>query len=368
MNPNQTQSNAGTGPKKPKEPDPIVGITPVGQPAYANIPYCNNAYYFHTHPIIQQLGQNPRWTMSGVKSKTGKVPLDAWHYVDRGGEKIGARGHDQNYLMTLEGVYKTFYQEICTLQNVPYVYYLDCLIDDIVCLDVEPDCSNELKQMFLRLPFLYGEFSLSGKGLHLLLPLPKDIFSQYPQAQKKLKMQNAKEGYEILLNHWMTFTGNMLYPAQNLVDMEEFRKIFDIECKKQVESELKRQIDAKLIAPEEIPGFNAIMARMQYGSVNPKLPSQYETMSHYEYGSASFIMHKLYRILRAYPVYTMNHTYTDEEIIMLIYYKLVDVLQHREKHDTERDGLPYLVYIIRNLVSKNPFKQEHPTLPKQATQ
>lgn len=364
MIPNSPEQNPAI--KKPKEPDPIVGITRVNPPVYTDIPYTNDPYYFHTHPIISALGKNERWTLSGVKSKTGKVPIDAWFYVDRRGEKIGARGHDSTYLMTLENVYKSFYNEICYMQNVPYVYFLDCFQDNLVCLDVEPDCDENLKQLFLKLPFLYGEFSMSGKGLHLILPLPKHIFDKYAAAQKKIKMQNANEGYEILLYHYMTFTCNMIQPVQNPVDISEFYKVFEKECIKQTEAEVKKQVNAELIPPENIPGFNNIMARMRYGSTNPKLPSHYPTMSHYEYGTASIVMHRLYRILRDNPVYLMMHRYTDEEIIMLIYYRLVDVLQHRDKHDTERDGLPYLVYVVRDIVSKNPFTNAPGPLPKNA--
>ena len=342
-------------------------ITEVHEPKYPDIPACGNLYYFYSHPIIQRIQNLEAWTLSGKTEKSQKVPLDAWEYK-LSHRLVGAVTSASNCLMTLRHAYDTFLPDIAGLPRVPYVHKLDCCASHLVCLDVEPSCDEELKRRFLRMPFAYGEYSLSGKGFHLLFELPDEIFRKYPAAQKKLKMQHESGQYEILLNHYMTFTENMLYGAPDPLGMQEFHEVFEDLCRVQQHKEDVRHVTPELIPKEDIPYFDYVMWYLKK-TRNNRDPDSYPSPSQYEFGTISVIANQLYYILHNRMSMLQGYTYSDQEIIMLIYYKLVDEIPYREKHDTYRNGLPYLIFRIQSLVQlmPSPYSPEYEAFRRERT-
>src|SRR5699024_2889070 len=94
---------------------------------------------------------------------------------------------------------------------------LNALVDRVAVLDIEKTCPDELKEALCRLPALYRERSMSGQGVHLVLPLP-DSFEDFRDAAAKRVVKGPHGWYEILLGHYVTFTRDVLPEPTNVLD------------------------------------------------------------------------------------------------------------------------------------------------------
>lgn len=93
--------------------------------------------------------------------------------------------------------------------------HLDWQNDQVIVLDIEPDCPPEVRNQLLRLvtgnstqypgPALYSEVSMSGRGYHILLPVPDAMFS-LPGVSSRVKLQHPNKWFEVLMYHWITFS------------------------------------------------------------------------------------------------------------------------------------------------------------------
>lgn len=342
------------GSKKKNQQELEKGLAVVHPPIYPEIPYCADMRYFFTHPLIQRIAGIKRWTCSGCNGITEKIPLDAWAYYDKH-IIVGAKTWDEMCLMDLKSAWRIWSYEFPDRNApVPMAFFLDWMETGLVCLDIEPECDPNLRNRLLRLPFLYGDFSLSGKGFHLMFNVPKELFDRYPDAQKKVRMQSQDGTYEILLQHYMTFTGNMLYAMAPPEDMSLFYTLFEDLCKRQKPAVKEIDIDCDLMPLEAIPYQQFLMPRIRRGIHMTKTPEDFESLSNYEFSWISNIMNTVYTILRQKPAYIHGHKYTEQEIIMLIYYTAKDLIPYREKHDTFRDGMPWVMHMAYKCVCKNP--------------
>ena len=158
--------------------------------------YYENFPEFYSHPFIKEIKDNSRWTVSGLTSlddRTNKKPIDIWELHDIG-TLHGAREHNSTCLMTLDEL-------LDFLPNAAnHAYYLEAMEDEYVILDIEPDCPQQLKNMFLDMDYVYGETSMSGKGYHLVFPLPLEI-DKYPKAKTKKVWQDKTRYFELHLEH-----------------------------------------------------------------------------------------------------------------------------------------------------------------------
>lgn len=155
-------------------------------------------------PALEKLAANPRWAVS----TPNKMPLVVREYCETGAVR-GASCHVEEDMCTLGEIAEM-------LPSAPNAaYYLNKALDACVMLDVEPKASAELKRSSLGLPWSYAEASMSGQGLHLLIPL-KDIsqlLDRYPYAQRRvIKAKDAS--WELHLEHWVTFTGMAIDPME----------------------------------------------------------------------------------------------------------------------------------------------------------
>lgn len=155
-------------------------------------------------PALEKLAANPRWAVS----TPNKMPLAVRDYCETGAVR-GASCHVEEDMCTLWEIAEM-------LPSAPNAaYYLNKALDDYAVFDVESKASAELKRSFLRLRWSYAEVSMSGQGLHLLIPL-KDIsqlLDRYPYAQRRvIKAKDAS--WELHLEHWVTFTGMAIDPME----------------------------------------------------------------------------------------------------------------------------------------------------------
>lgn len=294
---------------------------------------------FYENDFIQSISQNEKWTISDKD----KVPIDMFSLIYQ--HKItGALFNDSKSLVTLDKLC----DEVPDAKN--NAYYLDALTDNYVVLDIEKTCPISLKNKLLRLPYVYGELSLSGKGYHLVFPLPKECLEKYPIVKKKIVMKEEHGYYEILLMHYVTFTRNTL-PVTDSTDQSAFIKLFEKMAAKQRETE-KTDVDVSDIKPDNIPLEDTIINILRRQTYSKTLEDFYNDKSKYEYGYIGFFAYKLNCILNT-SVIKKEHTYTDNEKAWLIYEVAKDIIPYRGKHEETRRGLPWLLYLSQEIISRN---------------
>lgn len=288
---------------------------------------------FRNHPFVQSIASTRRWTFSTEK----KMPVDMYDFEYHEGAMNGALYQDERSLVSLDKLH-------ALVPSPPnYAFFLDALQDGFVVLDIEPSCPEDYRKKLLETPYVYGEVSMSGKGLHLVYPLPKSIHD-YPNAKPKLKMLHERRYYEILLCHYITFTGRQIAPSSGT---ESFEILFDAMCREQKPSSAVRiaDFDPMESKPDDIPLEKEILAavssRCRYG----KTPEDFGgDLSRFEWG----LIGKYYRALRSVTrssfAKSARAEYTDDHMAWLLYLSVSPVIPHREKHDTMRGGMPFLLW------------------------
>lgn len=285
--------------------------------------------------FVHDLKDKPKWTISDKN----KMPVDMGELAH--GRIKGALQPAEPYTTTLDRC----------LEIIPnpanHAFYLDVTRDNYVVLDIEPTCPERIKRTLLELDFQYAETSMSGKGMHLVFPCPRELWDN-PIARSKVVLKQRDKYYEILLNHWVTFTHNALDVKPG---NRPFAKLFEAMCATQ-EVLSKADTDINADEPDDIPDKDFILYILTGGSEYRKTPADFNgDVSKYEFGMAGFLYRKLLRVLKTIKIRNNGHTYTDNEKAWLIYYASLETLEHRDKHDQRRDGMPMLLYNAKNAIA-----------------
>lgn len=311
---------------------------------------------FYGNETIKKISEKPRWTISD----TNKRPIDMYEWTS----KHAVKGCD----IQLEGSTMTLKEldAIFADIGVPdlHTFYLDVMEDDIVILDVEPACPDAIKRRILTLPYLYGEVSMSGKGLHLAFPKPKN-FDEFENAAKKVALKDGHGYYEILLNHWITFTGRTLEMpiaknVENQTDFEEFyAKIASIQ-KSSEENEVDFEFEDISIA--DIPESDYIIELLTTANHYPKRPSNFNgDMSSYEYGWFCYKYRRMRQILKLSRIIETGHDYTPQEQACMLREIARIALPKRDKHETwNLRGMSWLTYLAKTVVARKSNESPYP--------
>lgn len=301
---------------------------------------------FQNEPFIQTIKNNYKWTISDKD----KRPIDFYKLIDEG-LIVGAQKRDQSTLTTLE----TLHTYIPNAAN--YAYYLDAIVDNFVILDIESTCPQDLRDKFLKMNYLYAEPSMSGKGLHLVFKLPLSIYN-YPGAIARPAIQEEHKYYEILINHFVTFTGNPLPLCQN--PTENFDELFNqmaepykfIQERHDVEIE---QLDEK---PDH-PCIDIVLDKLfdlakNYKKTknNFKDDTGRNDLNRYEFGTMVWIDGLMQTCLKR-PSIACYRPFTEDEQAYIIVQVAKEIIPYREKHNTKRNGLPWLWYLAREVMAKS---------------
>ena len=308
---------------------------------------------FLENPLIEALAQEEAWSISDKD----KRPLDIFE-LETYRRVVGCRPDMPGSMVTLDHM----------LRLVPdppnLAFFLNADVQGYVCLDVEKTCDEELKQRFLSMAFVYGETSLSGKGLHLWFPMPNNI-GAYPDVRHKIKLRETRGKYELLMrSHWVTFTGNMVEPVPAPVGAETLT----IE---NVYADLARQAPKPPVSVtgavcdgcadiSQIPDIDYIMDLLLNRNPFEKVPEDFPDdnnaarcdMSRYEYAYISSRYRLLRMILKLSRIEGNGHVYTIDERWAILLECAVSFLDHREKHDQMRCGMPYLAYNTRSILMR----------------
>lgn len=255
----------------------------------------------------------------------------------------GAKYTDARSLVTLDELRNA----LPTATN--NAYYLDALVDNIIILDIEPKCPDDIKQELLKLPYIYGEISMSGKGYHLVFHLP-DNFYNFPVATQKVVMKEEHGYYEILLNHWVTFTRNMIAPAPQDAAKDNFEQFFAKIASVQKEV-VRGVIDVTDLEPDDFPFKDDILGLLMRQPYYKTISDFSDDHSRFEYAFIGFLYYKLRCILNVSRIKNA-HNYTDTEKAWMLYLVAKERLPYRSKHDESRDGLPWLLYTAREVIAR----------------
>lgn len=306
-----------------------------------------NLAYFSKHPFIQTIAQNSRWTAS----TKNKMPIDI-NWLKTTQYIKGARFEDNNQPLV----------DLQELQNVipnatNATYLLNQALDDFVILDIEPKCPAFVRDELLRLPYIYCEISMSGQGFHLVFPTPDSQHKDVILA--KAALQHEHRWYEFLLNHYVTFTGNICHPPQGITlrPHEDIVKVFDELAENAIIASYAEVDTSHLPSLSDIPYGKEIVQYITH-TKSPYNKTQADFMdddginpdpSGYEFGVAGFYFKRLKMMLESTRY--AAHDYTELELMILLYEIVKYFVPYREKHAETRDGLPYLMYSCKRVVT-----------------
>ena len=303
----------------------------------------NSSYQtFRNNTFIDSIAHKEKWTVSTNK----KVPIDMYMFMYRN-VICGAIHNNDLSLVSLD----VLHQQIPDAAN--YAFYLDALVDNFVILDIEPKCPDDIRAKLVTMPCLYCETSMSGKGIHMIFTLPKDILNKYPEAKEKIVFKEPHGWYEILINHYATFTGNQI-PANIDTNDDEFRALFK-EMAQEQKVVAKADVNIKPLESVDTYEANFILKSLasQAHNYTKKLSDFNDDHSKYEFSINAFLYHKLLKMLNAPAIQKSGHVYTDSEIAWFLYKTTSEFLTPRAKHDEERNGMPWLLYLASEVIAHN---------------
>lgn len=305
-------------------------------PAWAELPKWTCLFEaFRSNPAIDSIASIPRWSISNQH----KVPMNMHRYEFEFETDRGASPYVPDTMRTLDEM------RILIPNAKNYCFLLDPE-DSPLCIDIEPTCSDLLKASLSKLPALYRETSRSGNGIHLLLPNGTDanLIDEFPNAASKTKLQASDRSHEILRAHWVTFTMNQIAaPTPTDADFNVLLKPLYSQA-----TPPKASVDilcAEDIDISDIPDGDTILRILDDGSPYRKSPGDFSNdMSRYERGLMCFIAKQMLDIMAIDRIQRNGHEYTEAERIALLHRAATSRLDHREKHETSRHGMPYLAY------------------------
>ena len=312
---------------------------------------------FYQHPLIQSIARNPKWSMSDQN----KRPIDMFE-LEKNGIIRGCEPELQGAMTTLPHMI-----EFWPMPN-NHAYYLDIETDGFAVLDIEPSCPTALKQKFLKMPYIYAETSLSGKGLHLVFPTPKN-YNDFPIAKTKQKMQEKHRHYEILLQHWVTFTRNMLPPSDNTnPDDDGWEKLYaEMAITQKENDEAIIQFQMKQQDLSNIPDSDVILNLLiDSNPYNRTLSDFQNDNSKYEMGMVAHKYRRMLLLFQSSMIKKNNHVYTPAERVALLFEIAKACIEHRPKHDELRHKMPWLMYLSKCVVERNTPKDDPTVMDTQS--
>ncbi|MHA7303840.1 hypothetical protein ACX80E_01105 [Arthrobacter sp. TMN-49] len=306
--------------------------------------------HFYTNAAVNWLEEHPRWTVSGRLgddiNSTGKAPIDIRALFDSGKVR-GAWAVDDNCLVTLAELT----QKLPGAANA--AFYLRAQTDGLLVIDIEPSCPAEISANILALPgILYAETSMSGRGYHLVTGLPEDFYEHRAAASRRV-LREAHGWYEILLDHWVTFTRQpiskkvMTY-AQNIdLASAPFASVADLYASLAVTVKTTSAASTVVSTSVKVPaikGNRQIVERTLAGA-----SSRFKTLEHFGGDNSRFefsMLGVLHREMRGHLVrfgFMQRTTYSESDQAWLIYQAALEVLPSRPKHNEQRNGRPFLL-------------------------
>lgn len=326
---------------------------------------------FYANTAIQALAHEFRWTVSGQigeddpedpsKRATRKAPVDLRHLLD-GGVLRGAWALDDTCLVSLGELTD------CFPMAANAAFYLRARTDGLMVIDIEPTCPAEVAATILNLPgVVYSELSMSGNGYHLIAPLPRN-FHDFPAATGKKVLKQKDGWYEVLLEHWVTFTRQPVPatrragPAGPAGPAATFENVADLYAS--LASLATDTVAVSAAAVElsatmpQIPDSTAIIRHVLSKST-PALRTPEEFGNDYSRWEFSVLSRLYIRMLPELSTYGQKNatSYTDSDRAWLLYTTALEVIPLRHKHLERRNGRPFLLDRAATLIAACEHRQ-----------
>ncbi len=295
---------------------------------------------FMSSDLVAVMGDKPQWSVSD----RDKRPIDIGWLMDAG-ELRGASPVDPWATVTL----KKLRQVLPDAANA--ALRLDSEECGLCVLDVEPSCPPDEMLPLLRFPYVWGEVSMSGRGVHLVLPVPK-AFEADADARSRAVVRDPKGRYEILLSHWVTFTRRPIGPWENRGGDAEAWEAFAKDLLERAPKPSIRvgadELDLEAARPKMPFCWKPVMKNV-LGHPYQKGPDDFGgDMSRYEFGYMNFAYRVLVHSLEAFRD---QWDYDENDKAWLLYDIAREALPKRAKHDETRLGVPYLLYRAKVVVA-----------------
>lgn len=295
---------------------------------------------FYENPIIMAISDAARWTVSDNE----KVPIDMRALLDRG-LIWGAREISETCLVTLDEMTDKL------PQAANNAYYLRAQTDGFLVLDIEKTCPPEVAAELLKIPAMYVETSMSGRGYHLVLPLPANFWA-YPIATGKRVLKEQHGWYEILLDHWVTFTRNVI-PATALPQPDlsgnAWEDLYETLASNAVEAPTV-EFDIAMERPD-IVRLDQIIELMTRRGLDKGLDDFHGDYSRFEFSTLGTLYNRLRPILVAIKDAEPGADFDASAKSWLLYEAATRLLPPRGKHDEIRNGMPLLLNAAAELVA-----------------
>ncbi|MGW2986415.1 hypothetical protein [Streptomyces goshikiensis] len=318
---------------------------------------------FYGNAAIRALASACRWTISGqigeeapgdpTKPPKRKAPIDVRHLLDgctpscqHGGPLRGAFAQDETCLLTLDELTTAIPNAANT------AFYIQAQTDGLLVLDIEADCPPGVATDLLRLSgILYSELSMSGRGFHLVMPLPKN-FHDFPIAAGKRVLREEHGWYELLLDHWLTFTrqpvpDRIVVHVDAAISAPAFVSIEDLYAQLAVNASKSSGASASAVdTSEDMPGipYSQIIVEQTLAVAHHQLrePGDFNhDMSRWEFSVLASLHGWMRTQLRAYGA--LGVEYSTSDAAWLLYKAALEVIPARPKHSERRNGRPFLL-------------------------
>lgn len=314
---------------------------------------------FYGNPATATLAGAARWTVSGRlgEETKGKAPIDMRHLLDTGGRVRGAWARDEQCLVTLDELT----ERLPNAANV--AFYLQSLSDGLMVIDIEPDCPAEISSQLLTIPeAIYTETSMSGKGFHLVTPVPEN-FCDFKAAMGKKVLREEHGYYEILLEHWCTFTRrpiaeNVWERAQAVEETEERYSsasglYASLARSARATQTVSGEVETVAEAPEIAGGAEIVSRTLDGAEGRLKTVDDFEgDTSRWEFSVLGTLHREMQRHLVVIGFLKWTK-FTDSDVAWLLYEAAREVLPHRTKHRERRNGRTFLLDRAAAMVAEN---------------
>lgn len=311
---------------------------------------------FYGNRVALALATAKRWTVSGrlgENGSKGKAPIDMRHLLDTGRVR-GAWATDAQCLVDLAELTG----RLPDAANA--AFYLQASTDGLVVIDIEPGCPSEVARNLLALPgAVYIETSMSGKGYHLVTPLPAN-FGQFENAIGKRVLREEHGWYEILIEHWVTFTRRPIDPDVRAeagsvdlaqADFGSFEDLYESLAKVAKPSRSVSLGDTADEQPKIADSKQIIQKTCTAAADHLKTPDAFNNdMSRYEFSVLSVLHRQMHQHLVTAGF--INRTkYSLSDRVWLLYLAAKEVLPPRDKHREQRNGRPFLLHRAAEMVA-----------------
>lgn len=317
-------------------------------------------------PQLHTMTSNPIWTVSDVN----KRPLDVRTiFTDH---PAGARPNDEGAVTSIRSLYRTLGPSGMT--NLATYWNYD--LSSYMLLDVESHADPALLARMTTLPAVYAEYSLSGKGMHLVMPMPDLPDGQvFPEVRYATVLHGDGDDWEIHLRHWVTFTGlsvgleptdegRALWTSMFVEAATRFARSHDGTSGPMTDHSdqglAAMDADPPELMDEAIESFGRVANRPRKTKADFRYDRPHRgkgpyDLSRFEMSCMCHYAGRLLRDMEAGRFYTADgravdvaHDQWTPTQVAYILYRAADAglagFEHRAKHDTKRLGVPYLYH------------------------